>query len=149
MRVNPNTRIQLKEFKILRRKKLGKVILPNSIQLLEPLRVSFSAFKSKFEPYGPGAVVMKRDVFDHLPTYNCPLCHSLHGEGREHDLFQSLQQLSSHVKEAHDVVFYSTTTYSCQQVLFGRLIKAAHMWLNKSNETDIREEIPFSQGKED
>ena len=51
------------------------------------------------------------------------------------DEFRSLQQLSEHVKTTHDVTFYSSTTHSCQQVLCGRLVKAAHMWLNKENQT--------------
>ena len=38
----------------------------------------------------------------------------------EVDHFRSLQQLSDHAKEHHDVVFYSSTTYSSQQVLCGR-----------------------------
>ena len=109
-----------------------------------PNRVSFSAFKSRFEPYGPGGMVMKRDVYDDLPIYTCPLCHSLHGDGGDQDTFRSLQQLSEHVMQAHDVVFYSTTTYSCQQVLLGRLIKAAHMWLNKENET-FGKKSPFQK----
>ena len=43
--------------------------------------------------------------------------------------------LSEHVKTYHDVTFYSSTTYSCQQVLCGRLVKAAHLWLHKENQT--------------
>ena len=97
--------------------------------------MSFSAFKSKFEPFEKGGMVMKREVYDELQLYECPLCRTIIPEGQEVDIFRSLQQLSDHVKETHDVVFYSTTTYSCQQVLCGRLVKAAHMWLNKTNET--------------
>ena len=37
-------------------------------------------------------------------------------------------------RSTHDVVFYSSTIYSQQQVLCGRLVKAAHMWLSKKNE---------------
>ena len=97
--------------------------------------VSFSAFKSKFEPYEKGGLVMKREVYEELQFYECPLCKTIIPEGQEIDIFRSLQQLSDHVKEQHDVVFYSSTTYSCQQVLCGRQVKAAHMWLNKTNET--------------
>ena len=78
---------------------------------------------------------MKRDVYDELQAYECPLCKTLFPEGPELDVFHSLQQLSDHVKDIHDVVFYSSTTYSCQQVLCGRQVKAARMWLNKTNET--------------
>ena len=42
---------------------------------------------------------------------------------------------------------YSSTTYSGQQVLCGRLVKAAHMWLSKKNETFGNK--GSSQGKED
>ena len=97
--------------------------------------ISFSAFKSKFEPYEKGGLVMKRDVYDELQAYECPLCKTFFPEGTELDVFHSLQQLSDHVKDIHDVVFYSSTTYSCQQVLCGRQVKAARVWLNKTNET--------------
>ena len=97
--------------------------------------MSFSAFKSKFEPYEKGGRVMKREAYDELQTYTCPLCKTLFPETQELDEFRSLQHLSDHVKDIHDVVFYSSNTDSCQQVLIGRLIKAAHMWLNKTNET--------------
>ena len=97
--------------------------------------ISFSAFKSRFEPYDKGGLVMKREVYDELQVYVCPLCKTLFPDEQELDMFRSLQQLSDHAKELHDVVFYSSTTYSCQQVLCGRQIKAAHMWLNKTNET--------------
>ena len=53
----------------------------------------------------------------------------------EVDVFNSLQKLSEHVKTYHDVTFYSSTTYSCQQVLCGRLVRAAHLWLHKENQT--------------
>ena len=97
--------------------------------------ISFSAFKSKFEPYEKGGLVMKRDVYEESLAYECPLCKTLFPDGPELDVFHSLQQLSDHVKDIHDVVFYSSTTYSCQQVLCGRQVKAARMWLNKTNET--------------
>ena len=97
--------------------------------------ISFSAFKSKFEPFDKGGLVMKRAVYEELQAYECPLCKTHFPEGTELDVFHSLQQLSDHVKDIHDVVFYSSTTYSCQQVLCGRQIKAARMWLNKANET--------------
>ena len=97
--------------------------------------ISVSAFKSKFEPYEKGGLVMKRDVYEELQVYECPLCRTIFPGEQEVDNFRSLQQLSDHVKEQHDVVFYSSTTYSCQQVLCGRQVKAAHMWLNKTNET--------------
>ena len=97
--------------------------------------VSFSAFKSKFETYDKGGLVLKRTAYDELLTYMCPLCKTQFPEGTELDVFHSLQQLSGHVKDRHDIVFYSSTTYSCQQVLCGRQIKAARMWLNKTNET--------------
>ena len=51
------------------------------------------------------------------------------------DEISSLHSLCEHVKTAHDVILYSTPRYSCQQVLCGRLIKAAHMWLSKENQT--------------
>ena len=97
--------------------------------------LSFSTFKSKFEPYEEGGMVLKREEFDALQTYECPLCRSVTPYEYEVDEFRSLQQLSEHVKTTHDVTFYSSTTYSCQQVLCGRLIKAAHMWLHKENQT--------------
>ena len=80
-------------------------------------------------------MVLKREEFEALQTYECPLCRSMTPYEYEVDEFRSLQQLSEHVKTTHDVTFYSSTTYSCQQVLCGRLIKAAHMWLNKENQT--------------
>ena len=80
-------------------------------------------------------MVMKREEFNKLPWYECPLCRATMGSDYEVDGSRSLQQLSDHVKEHHDVVFYSSTTYSSQQVLCGRLVKAAHMWLSKKNET--------------
>ena len=100
-----------------------------------PTLMSFTSFKSKFEPYEKGGMVMKREEFDQLPWYECPLCRVTMGSDYEVDGSRSLQQLSDHVKEYHDVVFYSSTTYSSQQVLCGRLVKAAHMWLSKKNET--------------
>ena len=100
-----------------------------------PTPVSFTSFKSKFEPYEKGGMVMKREEFKKLPWYECPLCRATMDSDYEVDGSRSLQQLSDHVKECHDVVFYSSTTYSSQQVLCGRLVKAAHMWLTKKNET--------------
>ena len=97
--------------------------------------ISFSAFKSKFEPFEKGGLVMKRAEYEELQAYECPLCKTHFPEGTELDVFHSLQQLSDHVKDIHDVVFYSSTTYSCQQVLCGRQVKAARMWLNKTNES--------------
>ena len=79
--------------------------------------------------------MMKREEFNQLPWYECPLCRATMDPDYEVDGSRSLQQLSDHVKECHDVVFYSSTTYSSQQVLCGRLVKAAHMWLSKKNET--------------
>ena len=78
---------------------------------------------------------MKREEYKELPRYDCPLCRTMVGPDAEVEHFKSLQQLSDHAKESHDVVFYSSTTYSGQQVLCGRLVKAAHMWLSKKNET--------------
>ena len=78
---------------------------------------------------------MKREEYDRLPWHPCPLCRAIHGPDYEVEHFKSLQQLSDHAKEHHDIVFYSSTTYSGQQVLCGRLVKAAHMWLSKQNET--------------
>ena len=66
--------------------------------------ISLSAFKSKFEPYEKGGMVMKREVYDELQIYECPLCKTIFPEGQEVDMFRSLQQLSDHVKEMHDVV---------------------------------------------
>ena len=80
-------------------------------------------------------VLMKRQQYNHLPWHECPLCRATFGPDCEVDHFRSLQQLSDHAKEYHDIVFYSSTTYSSQQVLCGRLVKAAHMWLNKKNES--------------
>ena len=97
--------------------------------------LSFSTFKSKFEPYEEGGMVLKKEEFEELQTYVCPMCRSLIPYEYEVDEFRSLQQLSEHVKAHHDVTFYSSTTYSCQQILCGRLIKAAHMWLHKENQT--------------
>ena len=82
-----------------------------------------------------GGMVMKREEYDYLSWYECPLCRATFGQDCQVDHFRSLQQLSDHAKEHHDVVFYSSTTYSGQQVLCGRLVKAAHMWLSKKNET--------------
>ena len=100
-----------------------------------PTLMSFSSFKSKFEPYEKGGMVMKREEYNQLPWHECPLCRATFGQDCEVDQFRSLQQLSDHAKEYHDIVFYSSTTYSSQQVLCGRLVKAAHMWLSKKNET--------------
>ena len=79
--------------------------------------ISFSAFKSKFEPHEKGGLATKREVYEESLAYECPLCKTLFSDGPELDVFHSLQQLSDHVKDIHDVVFYSSTTYSCQQVL--------------------------------
>ena len=38
-----------------------------------PTLMSFSSFKSKFEPYEKGGMVMKREEYNHLPWYECPL----------------------------------------------------------------------------
>ena len=76
-----------------------------------PTLTSFTSFKSKFEPYEKGGMVMKREEFDQLPWYECPLCRVTMGSDYEVDGSRSLQQLSDHVKEYHDVVFYSSTTY--------------------------------------
>ena len=100
-----------------------------------PTLMSFSSFKSKFEPYEKGGMVLKREEYNELPWYECPLCRATVGPDSEVERFRSLQQLSDHAKECHDIVFYSSTTYSGQQVLCGRLVKAAHMWLSKKNET--------------
>ena len=80
-------------------------------------------------------MVLKMEEFDALQTYPCPLCRYLSPDSDQLDELRSLQQLCEHVKTTHHVTFYSSTTYSCQQVLCGRLIKAAHMWLNKENQT--------------
>ena len=100
-----------------------------------PTLMSFSSFKSKFEAYEKGGMVLKREEYKELPRYECPLCRTMVGPDAEVEQFKSLQQLSDHAKESHDIVFYSSTTYSSQQVLCGRLVKAAHMWLSKKNET--------------
>ena len=100
-----------------------------------PTLMSFSSFKSKFEPHDKGGMVLKREEYNELPWYECPLCRTMLGPDSEVEHFKSLQQLSDHAKECHDIVFYSSTTYSGQQVLCGRLVKAAHMWLSKKNET--------------
>ena len=100
-----------------------------------PTLMSFSSFKSKFEPYEKGGMVLKREEYKELPRYDCPLCRTMVGPDAEVEHFKSLQQLSDHAKESHDIVFYSSTTYSGQQVLCGRLVKAAHMWLSKKNQT--------------
>ena len=97
--------------------------------------ISFSAFQSKFEAFDKGGLVLKREVYEELPAYGCPLCKTQFPEGTSLDEFHSLQPLSDHVKDLHDIVFYSSTTYSCQQVLCGRQVKAARMWLNKANES--------------
>ena len=99
--------------------------------------VSFSTFKSKFEPFEEGGMVLKREEFDALQTYECPLCRSMTPYEYEVDQFRSLQQLSEHVKTTHDVTFYSSTTYSCQQVLCGRDATRAdqviHIWIRQYN----------------
>ena len=97
--------------------------------------MSFSTFSSKFEPFEEGGMVLRREEYDELETYECPLCRTMVPDTYHVDQFRSLQQLSEHVKATHDVTFYSSTTYSCQQVLCGRLVKAAHMWLHKENQT--------------
>ena len=61
--------------------------------------ISFSAFKSKFQPFEKGGLVMKRAVYEELQTYECPLCKTHFPEGTELDVFHSLQQLSDHVKD--------------------------------------------------
>ena len=49
--------------------------------------VSFSAFKSKFEPYEKGGLVMKREVYEELQFYECPLCKTIIPEGQEIVIF--------------------------------------------------------------
>ena len=43
--------------------------------------LSVSAFKSKFEPYEKGGLVMKREVYEELQFYECPLCRTIIPEG--------------------------------------------------------------------
>ena len=68
--------------------------------------LSFSTLKSKFEPFEEGGMVLKKEEFDELQTYVCPMCRSLIPYEYEVDEFRSLQQLSEHVKTTHDVTFY-------------------------------------------
>ena len=129
----PEFKDSTEECKILQKMKLVRVILQRTVGT--PTLMSFSSFKSKFEPYEKGGMVLKREEYKELPRYDCPLCRTMVGPDAEVEQFKSLQQLSDHAKESHDIVFYSSTTYSGQQVLCGRLVKAAHMWLSKKNET--------------
>ena len=131
----PEYRDSTERMQDLAEEEAGEGDTANQRTVGNPIRMSFSAFKSKFEPHEKGGMVMKREEYDQLPWHSCPLCVAIHGPDGQVEHFKSLQQLSDHVKEHHDVVFYSSTTYSQQQVLCGRLVKAAHMWLSKKNET--------------
>ena len=113
----------------------GESASQRTIGLATPL--SFSTFKSRFEPFEEGEMVLKKEEFEELQTYIyiCPMCRSMTPYEYEVDEFRSLQKLSEHVKTTHDVTFYSSTTYSCQQILCGRLVKPTHMWLHKENQT--------------
>ena len=66
-----------------------------------PTLMSFSSFKSKFEPYEKGGMVMKREELENLPWYECPLCRATFGPDCEVDRYRFLQQFSDHAKEHH------------------------------------------------
>ena len=55
----------------------------------EPL--SLSTFTSKFETYEEGGMVLKREGFDELETYECSMCRTLIPCEYEVDVFNSLQ----------------------------------------------------------
>ena len=97
--------------------------------------LSPSSFLSKFEPYEDGTMVLTMEQFYACQTYKCPLCISTSDDLDHLDEFRSLYLMCEHVKSSHHVTLYSSATYTCQQVLCGRLIKAAHLGLSKENQT--------------
>ena len=83
----------------LAEEEIGEGVSASQATIGTPQPMSFSAFKSKFEPHEKGGRVMKREAYDELQTYFCPLCRTKYSEPQELDEFRSLQQLSDHVKE--------------------------------------------------
>ena len=81
----------------LAEEEIGEGDSASQVTIGAPQPMSFSAFKSKFEPHEKGGRVMKREAYDEMQTHFCPLCRTMHPETQELDEFRSLQQLSDHV----------------------------------------------------
>ena len=78
-------------------------------------------------------MLLSQEAQEGRPTFHCSLCRASENKYMGVPAFSRLSQLNEHVKNEHDIIMYSTTSvYTKQQILCGRLIKAAYKWLDKA-----------------
>ena len=78
---------------------------------------------SMFEVVAGSMVMLSEGSQQGRQRFECSLCRTIRDKYSAPQPFYRLSQLNEHVKNTHDVIMYSTSVYTIQQILCGRLIK--------------------------
>ena len=75
--------------------------------------------QSRFEETTGSMAILSKDSQQGRQQFECTLCRTIKDKYTAPPIFYRLSQLNEHVKNSHDVIMYSTSVYTVQQILCG------------------------------